>query len=469
MRDDMRMWYGVLPSRDPGSCRLFESAVPLSFAFTQFQGSGMIGASLLTIETRKCGLLPWYCVLNMRTSPKLMNLGGTSSGRLKSIVSYAPFLIWILAAAARSVRGDTCNSEACKLVAEIYDSTVNESLNPCSDFFSHVCSGWLKGLGAKYPPSHTEIHIGSNSAQGQAADLVLVKELNRLSRFEENAKLGDARDSELQAAFFYRSCLRSVNMKDWELNIRTLRRFFYEVDLPFFDEKRTVDIVDGDRPTALSTLLKLALQFGIQPIFAIDFEEDYLLLKKRSIQSSGNISGFSTLIAKQWKHDLLDRTRDTFSDAHIGSILASVLDAYRIRLDSATQLRVGRNYEAVWWMYRNSFNQSTNNYENFPLDANSEILGISYLDLFEKHVGNIAKLKKTAKLKVAPHFFLPLMEVTIDAELTQIFDDFIGLWILRFEFPELSVEASCALGDDQRYCQLRAPSQRAKFCALAVS
>lgn len=207
--------------------------------------------------------------------------GRSSCRRLQPMVLYASFTFWFVAPMARS-EGETCNSGVCEIVAEVYDNTMNGSLTPCSNFFAYVCSGWLKSLEEKHARSYESIDTGTRSRLEKAADLILIEELNQLLRRSENTSLEEFLGSELQPAHFYQSCLLSAEKQDWELNTRNLRTFFNEIGLPFFDGNRTHGMSDDKKPTVLSTLLKLSLQFSIEPIFRIGFREDVFSLSKRS-------------------------------------------------------------------------------------------------------------------------------------------------------------------------------------------
>lgn len=373
---------------------------------------------------------------------------------------------------ARSRRAPvhTCWSERCQALAGVYDRTVDESVDPCEDFFSYVCSGWLKNVARVHAHSSRLADFGTRNLGEFASREIVQKELDRLTRVLKNATADRIRNSETQAAHLYRSCLDSIDGEDWELNVRTLRTFFNEVGLPFFGGERTVEMISGQASTVLSTLLMLALQFGMEPIFTIDFRPGYLWLQRRGALSSGPPSDESpTEIAAKWKAQLLEQSRNDSLDAVILSAHASVLAAHHIRLEKTAILRIGRNYEAVGWMYWNSFHQSVNEVVNFTLDAHSEILNTSYAELFGRCAGNLAKFKEYTVMKWAPHFSLPFFKVATDPQLYQIFDDFIGFWLLMNDFSVLSNEASCGVSRAGTYCGALGRSKRARLCTMMVS
>lgn len=405
----------------------------------------------------------------MRTFPTFpkRETCGTSSRGLTAIVWYASCALFVLAPVARA-GSVVCVSEVCKTVAAIYDRTMSRKIKPCHDFFTFMCGGWLGKAWKKYNRSTVPMIRGTQQRLSEASDVILVAQLNRLLRRLDDAALGNIRDSELQSAHFYQSCLISGEEGDWELTTETLRKFFNEVDLPFFDQERTSEVVDGQRPTVLLTLLKLALQFGIEPIFKIDFGETSLTLSKSSHLDTENATLFPPYIAKLWKSELIDRSKSHSNDIVIRTLHASVFDAYRIHVTEGQLLRIGRNFEAVKWMFRNSFNQSTS-FEDFNFNAYSEILQISYYDLFEKAVANLAGLVKWFKFKMVPSFFQPLIILTTDAEVYQIFDDFLGFWILQESFADMIPDTDCGLPPLKVGCVIGTHSKRSLYCAEAVS
>lgn len=169
-----------------------------------------------------------------------------------------PTLFWILSlmwcSAPTALGQEPCNTTACVEVAEVIDQTVNLSLNPCSDFFTYVCSGWLQTVKEKKSNKIQEELGTYTSLDKNVVPRILSKFIRRVRDGKENASLDGFRRSELQPINFFLSCLRARENNNWDLTLQTLRNFFHEVDLAFFDEP----IPPGG--TAFSAIMKLTLQ-----------------------------------------------------------------------------------------------------------------------------------------------------------------------------------------------------------------
>lgn len=390
---------------------------------------------------------------------------GSSARRSKPIALCVLSTMSVVASTARSE--DYCTSETCKEVARAYEKSVNAGINPCSDFFTHVCSGWLKKVSNRNFLTETPLWIQTQGRTESAADIILIKELDRLFKRSLTERL---RDSELQAAYFYRSCTRSVTNPDWDLNIRTLRKWFNEVDLPFFDEVRNTEPVSGERPTPLSTLMKLTLQFGISPIFEILYRFPYFTIQKSGGSSSENITEFPEIIAAGWKTQLLERSKNTSGDTSIHFILASAFEASRIFINASSIMRIGRNAAAVNWMLTKSFKHPTVQYEKLAFSFYT-LIGVPYYELFTNNAGNMMRFRQEAYgVKAVPQFFQSLMITLTDPDLTQIFDDFIGFWILRSQLKQMNIKSRCNYDRSGGFCQpfADARGQREIFCGLKV-
>lgn len=395
--------------------------------------------------------------------------GGTSSRRLKPIVLYTLFTICVVAPTAKSQEA-VCETEVCKAVAEAYESSLNESGDPCSDFFTHVCSGWMQKLAKKYP-SHPEYETGTGPRLEEVSTLILARELERIIRLPENETDYVRHDSDLQPAKFYQSCLLSVKKADWDLNLKTLRDLFREVGLPFFDEAMPVEIIDGEKPTPLSSLLRLALQFDINPIFAITFPEGDLVQVDKTGRKHEEVVPNITpgYFADLWKTRLLDVSRHDHFDPKILNVHASLFGSFGIYLNKSTLLRIGRNYEAVM----NAFDQYIGQRKNISVDVKfentSEILNRTYLDLFGKHTGNLARLRGQYRLRMTTSFFKPIMIVTTDPDLAQLFYDYITLFILHEEFRVLLNRNTCGVDGIRAACNTDLYDDRSVLCATMVS
>lgn len=421
------------------------------------------------------------CTLTIqRCRPRIA--GGNSSGRLTSILLCA--LVAVRAMGQTTITAGTtnddwkyCSNEVCDTVARLYELQVTHRYgasfrDPCIDFYTYACAGWFSELGRSrlgQMGQGAEVDVGVKERISDASDIILAQLLHQLDRRSlANNTVGKIRASELQLLYFYRSCMLSLTNSDWELNTRTLRKFFYRVGLPFFNQERASEQFNGGRTTVLGTLLKLALQFAMYPIFKTSIERTYLLLIK--FQDSGpDVKESPRDLAEWYKEKLLNRSQNTENDAYILKNHGSLLDAYRLNYNESTLLTIGRNYEAVIWMYGRYFTESKRQIEDFNFGTVSDITNISYYELFNEHIGNVATLKENYILKMSPQFFLPMAILTTDPDLSQIFDDYIRLWILREEVSEIALRAVCAVNHRRRYCKFEQDWQRGELCGLMVS
>lgn len=187
-----------------------------------------------------------------------------STGRDSTLIVLCTLLI-TFPIAIRTQDG-FCHSTVCDEVAEVIDQMMNETASaPCDDYFTYVCSGRMENVKKVLEPKNIKRLVGPlDSIQYEVDPEIMLKELKRL----RSLTIENLRESEIQPVMFFKTCLRSIRNSNSDLNTMTLRKFSHQVDLPFFDE--TPDSKDncaGKSP--LATLMKLAMQFGIYPLFKI--------------------------------------------------------------------------------------------------------------------------------------------------------------------------------------------------------
>lgn len=366
---------------------------------------------------------------------------------------------------------NVCRSKVCRVIAEVYENTVNQSLNPCDDFYTYVCAGWMDTVREKLGSDTRPQNPSTLGALEEGVfSAVLTGELRRLRgnlRGENSSAVG-VRDSEMQPLMFFKSCRRAFKKNDWDLNSMTLRKFFHEVDLPFFDEEPYVDD-ECTQKTPLAVLLKLALQFGISPLFTLHLSETEIFISKTDSLSreAFPVYGSSDKIAERWKDALSEESRDTTHDPQLLTELGAILDAFRIRARKDDVLRWGRNYQAVKNCYANVFNQYSNDLESYRLGNMSAYANSSYYDLLDQHTGNILQLDENHVITFTVHFFEPMMILTGDKGFSQIFTDYIRIHLLRNEFVAPIGRTGCALQGES--CTNVFKETPLKYCVRLVS
>lgn len=300
---------------------------------------------------------------------------------------------------------------------------------------------------------------------------ILARELKRLqdALSASNSSTVDIRDSELQPLMFFKSCRRSFKESNWDFNTMTLRKFFHEVDLPFFDEELYISDNCTDR-TPLTALMKLALQFGITPLFSLYFSEREISVSKSSHLDVGPYEEGkkSDYIAERWRNALLNESRDTANDSQLLVEFGAVLDAFHIRAPERDLLTWGRNYRAVMHCVEHWFRQYSDDQKSYRLSERSNYSDSTYFDLLDQHAGNILHLDEDHVITFAVHFFEPIIILTTDHSLSQILTDYIRFHLLRNELTAPIMRTECALkGNSCRKIQRR--DTPLKYCARLVS
>lgn len=345
---------------------------------------------------------------------------------------------------------DKCRTKVCEEVAAVYDQTVNRSVKPCQDFYTHVCSGWMENVRKKLGSKRGRKRIGTiNALLDDVIPRVVLRELKRL----RNKTVEKSRDSEIQPVMFFNSCLRSMKKTNWDFNARTLRKFFYEVDLPFFDEKINYTNDDTDCPdypmkSPLTALLKLSIQFGISPLFKVYLKNKQInIYKERHFSNERDIANEKPEdLAESWTsflHMYTDVDSDE-SDPYIAVTMGALFEAYNIKAPREDVLRWGRHYEAVKYGYEQFFSQF-NNVTYHRLSEWSNTANSTYLDLLDPHMGNLVQLEDDHVIVFYPSYFDPMLIMLRDRKIAAILIDFIRVHLLIEAVPDLIERTRCGL------------------------
>lgn len=382
-----------------------------------------------------------------------------SLGSLKQIALFT--LLSVLWTAQRTESQPGCSSASCEAVADVYNGILESRVKPCDDFFTFVCSKWLQSV--KKRESREPTQITTLGLIDEISTIILTKEIKHVQRQlrgeDSTAQKTKIRDSDTQTVAFFESCLRAQQSTSKERSVRTLRKFYREVGIPFFDEK------PNPKKSAFSALMKLALQFDINPIFMVVISKGIFFLDPSGYIRKGVLNESTTDLALQWGSQLHTKSLDTRRDHEIIFKYAAFFDALNIHLNNGTMLRIGRNFYAVQHGIRNVFKQS-DDFEYPKLSRWSADLNSTYFDLFQKHMGTVGVLKKDCFLSVVRPFFETLVVLTRNETLSTIFHDFLALFIARSDLGKSVIGTThCTLLGK---CDSKIDFDPTKYCTKLV-
>ncbi|XP_018494336.1 uncharacterized protein LOC108863996 [Galendromus occidentalis] len=384
------------------------------------------------------------------SSPPAYTRSGFVAAAIRTVLIFCGFV-------ASALSEDICSTRACEEVARIYGQSLNLSRDPCSDFFSYVCDGWIRTMMGKYEFSSARVSTSTDDLLAEAVKTILLKKMRQAPLDATNGSHKVVRDSEMQPIMFFKSCTLSAKRPPGELNLATIRKFFHEIELPFFDEDATTG------RNALSAILHLAIRFNINPILRVDFRKNGLLIRKTHtvLPSTLELNMEADQIEEQWKARILESFKNSSQDAAIIVEFGSFFEAFNVRVTRQNLLRLGRSYFTIRDAMRFVF-LSTEAYTTYRLNTWSMGLGTTYFDFFNKHTGNLAKLQEEDRITMVPFFFEPLVIAMTDPELSPIFIDFVSVHLLRNEFLGHLGRTKCA---HSAKCDPAIESEAEKFCA----
>lgn len=309
--------------------------------------------------------------------------------------------------------------------------------------------------------SRKGIETGTSDLLNDAVTIILVKKMREIFPEWSNSSNKKMRDSEIQPTMFFTSCVHSLRKPNWEMNLLSLRKFYHDIELPFFDEA-----IDPTK-SVLSVLMHLAIRFDINPIFRVEFREGLFELRKSYAAYPHKRKVPQTVpdMVARWKGKILELVRNNSNELQIIMTFRSIFEVFRIEVDEDILLRVGRNYHVIQKAMLGALLQA-NEFETFSFDRWSRALNSTYFDFFDRHMGNLAILKKNHQLKLVPSFFEPLALITADSACSKIFIDFLVMYIIQHEFVELIGRTGCAHLDN---CDKEEFWKSVKLCAALVS
>ncbi|XP_018494339.1 neprilysin-3-like [Galendromus occidentalis] len=340
----------------------------------------------------------------------------------------------LIVCAVLSRSEEVCETESCQAIAEGYRLNGSESVEPCDDFFSYVCENWIKS----HPwfegtESLRNVRISTQQRLSEVIEVVLSKRLKNLQK-----RFPSLRESEVQALKFYTSCVRSQETPNMDMLLTTLRRFFHDVGLDFFDED-----LSGTSPTAFSVLLALSIKYGISPIFKVIVDHESITLTRSSPPRADDHATFEhSDMETFWKIQLLEYfVKDDKYDIRIVNLLGSMFNALQIQLDSVSLMRIGRNYFAIKKAIKSLFNIRMLSYDR-TLAEWETLSAVPWMNYLNSHMDSAARVQGKHRLKMDSAYFELIVTITTDPQLTTIFKDFIAVHLLISEFGELIGEIS---------------------------
>ncbi|XP_018493855.1 endothelin-converting enzyme 1-like [Galendromus occidentalis] len=366
-----------------------------------------------------------------------------------------------------SAEARICTTGVCNAVADAFQASINTSLNPCDDFYSYVCLGWLKKdpnfLGGKFGPTGTIIRVV------EANMIILGKALKKMSQ----KPISMLRDSENQAVAFFSSCIHAHSSGPKISAESTLRRFFHSVRLEYFDEMPNPNV------TGFSVLFDLALKYDIDLLFSVDIASDSFRMGRSytprlfdpSMRVTGNFSDY-------WKPILLESAKDTSNDPKILNELSSVFSAAGLSIERSRLLRYGRNHFAVENATKHLF-LVRNRRQRRTFAEWKKLTRFPWFKFFNIHVVNLAKInEETHELNFDQEFFDGIAKISSDFETMQIFKDFAAVALLISDFGKAISDSAyrniCAYGkcakediDVDHRCT-KATYEEVKWSAIAI-
>lgn len=388
-------------------------------------------------------------------------ISGDSDGRANPITLWT--LLTLLSTMAPRAWSEStkfvCDTPVCKEVAALLDAIPREAkIQSCNDFFTHVCSGWFDKVVEKFPGRHREnITVGTAERLESALEFILRQELKQFKKITGHTSARGLRDSERQALDFYKSCRIAKENPTWNPNLITLRQFFHEVGLPFFDEPL------GDRKSPFFAMMKLAIQFGISPLLRIEWNtNEFVVRKARNIIYTNEFVHGIREIANEWRSWLRNYSAWMRSDGVALTRVGALFEAYKLPFTQKTILRVGRHYRAVELGMEKYFELFPNDTQVKRIKASTLQLDITYYDLFAPTLKNLAIIDDTTTLNAPLRFFEALVYSMNDSKVQHVYRDFLGYHILEY-FMDF---ASCGFGPP---CDVYSSAKPARACAFMVS
>lgn len=207
-----------------------------------------------------CGILLLICVvlailfameLAKQSEDKTKSPTHSTCGRPTSVPGPTP---------GRASEPTVCNTAACLEIAARFARNMNESVDPCEDFFHFACDGWIRDN--PIPPSENEFITFIKKIQANDA---------KLRNLLEDAT-GDYYDPIMKAKRFYRSCMNSNELDEVE---KTTKKQMQELITSLGSwalDNETWNGTEWNWKATLGTIQKTFLHYS--PLFTIDVLTD---------------------------------------------------------------------------------------------------------------------------------------------------------------------------------------------------
>ncbi|KAJ1369522.1 NEDD8 protease Nep2 [Parelaphostrongylus tenuis] len=107
----------------------------------------------------------------------------------------------------RSTNEDVCMTPGCIRTASVILSSMNSSVDPCSDFYEYACGQWIRG----HPIPDDAPSVSNFENLGQDLEFALKELLEKKATSDEQIENGSAIG---KAKFFYKLCLNESEIFD---------------------------------------------------------------------------------------------------------------------------------------------------------------------------------------------------------------------------------------------------------------
>ena len=151
-----------------------------------------------------------------------------------------------------AVQNELCSTPACNQAADYIRVAINESVNPCTDFYEFACGGWIANH--TIPPERSR--IGTFDTLDEIMEKQIMEELKQLNITNVNQP-----QVTRLAGYYFEKCLEVENQHE-------------DVGWEYLQEAYLAVLGDLDRFTWTDMLAYTYARAGIMPIFSFTIYQD---------------------------------------------------------------------------------------------------------------------------------------------------------------------------------------------------
>ncbi|XP_037287725.2 neprilysin-1 [Rhipicephalus microplus] len=178
--------------------------------------------------------------------------------QLQNLATLGFLLAWghlIFSTPAKSIDNkrtyNVCETEACIRRAKLITESLNTSADPCTDFYSYACGGWM----AKHTIPETKSSTGGFYLLADQLKETLRDILGNVTLVEENQNVTD------KAALVYNACVAVPDLDDRQDVVQFIMNASGLADWP---KTRQQACAEGNAPNATAVLAKLRISGVLQ-------------------------------------------------------------------------------------------------------------------------------------------------------------------------------------------------------------